>query len=55
MKRKWGESYSERNELVMDAAAVQPGIDLMAVCHRANEREEIGGSGVMIDYHGNGH
>lgn len=30
----------------MDAAAVQPGIDLgMAVCQRANQREEIG-SGV---------
>lgn len=38
----------------MDAAAVQPGIDLeMAVCQQANQREEIGSDGVKIDYHGN--
>jgi len=37
-----------------DAAAVHPGIDLMAVCQQANPREEIGGSGVVIDHHGNG-
>ena len=39
----------------MDAATVQPGIDLgTAVCQQADEREEIGSSGVRIDYHGNG-
>lgn len=39
----------------MDAAAVQPGIDLwMTVCQQANQREEIGSSGVKIDSHGIG-
>lgn len=39
----------------MDAAAVQPGIDLgMGACQQANQREEMGSVGVKIDYNGNG-